>query len=116
MAWKANPLYRQRFDILQRADEAPGPTPELWSEEMKAYLIKRLCGNDPSSELESICPDLKSQYDRDISSDEAHRMLQNMKLEGRVDFDARKESWYILEEPQEVPYRIRNLRPVVFGR
>lgn len=93
-----------------------GPMSDLWTEEMKAYLMQRLYGNDPTSELGSICPDLKSKYNRDISSDEAHRMLQNLKLEGRVDFDARNESWYIPEGPQEVPYRIRNLRPVLFGR
>ena len=88
-----------------------GPTPGLWTEEMKTDLISRLCGKTLSNELENIYPDLKSKYDRDLNFEEAYRMVQKLKLEGRVDFDARNESWYIPEGPL-----ICSLRPVLFGR
>jgi len=64
-----------------------GPTPGLWTEEMKADLIDRLCGKNPSNEIESIYPDLKSKYNRDLNFDEAYRMVQKLKLDGRVDFE-----------------------------
>lgn len=79
---------------------------------MKADLIGRLCGKASSNELENIYPDLKSKYNRDLNFEEAYRMVQKLKLEGKVDFDdARNESWYIPEGPL-----ICNLRPVLFGR
>ncbi len=93
-----------------------GPTPGLWTGEMKADLISRLCGKPPSNELENIYPDLKSRYNRDLNFEEAYRMVQRLKLEGRLDFDARSESWYIPEGPQKVPLELRSLRPVLFGR
>lgn len=93
-----------------------GPTPGLWTEEMKADLISRLCGKTSSSELESIYPGLKSKYNRDLNCEETYRMVQRLKLEGRVDFDARSESWYTPEQPQKVPYRKCSLTPVRFGR
>lgn len=83
---------------------------------MKADMINRLCDSSPSNELENIYPDLKSRYNRDLNFEEAYRMVQKLKLEGRVDFDAKNESWYIPEGPQKVPYRRCNLRPVLFGR
>lgn len=83
---------------------------------MKADLISRLCGETSSSELERIYPELKSKYNRDLNFEETYRMVQRLKLEGRVDFDARTESWYVPEQPQKVPYRTCCLTPVRFGR
>ena len=83
------------MQICADSKHLTGPRKDLWTPDMKERLAIFFCLREPTWTLYEMTVTLCVEFKTRMRCAETYRMLQQLKLQGRLTYDYVYEVWYI---------------------